>query len=383
MVHTYVFKDDATGEDFNRLCRRIDRIAPGYVRAEEQRFDGGIRNIRWVQGERAILAEIEPDHRAVTVCSDEPFPKLAALAERWKKRGRIGKLFSRLTLSSRAVKFIVIPLLLAAGLGVQIVSSAGELAFFLPLILLSAALYEAVIFGWWLLLPAGAAVMKLADRGYEKAARWTEAALPVVSAVYACLFSRDILSQFFSSVSGGFSLLAPAAVYLAMLPYLIINDMAKRRLEKLGAAKGDRRSVLPRLAFAGLAVSLMVSCSGLAESYLDSCEMEREFTFSIAQRQLETAQAELTAVQYGRDMEAVARYALEKNLEDWSECPDESLEQQWERLFAGGAADTRIYVSQGEVGFELYGQVFHVTPGKSITANYRSTWINVSLEAEE
>lgn len=394
MVHTYVFKDGATGADFNRLCRRIDRIAPGYKREEEQCFDEGVRGIRWVQGERVILAEIEPAYKAVTVYSDVPLPKLGELLERWKKRGGIRKIFSRFAVLARsawfarAVKYVLLPLLITAAAAAVSVSASVGFALMMFFIFIETAawvLSGSILFGWWLLIPGGAAVVTMADRKMERAVWWTAAALPAVSAVYACTLYRDIMPAFMGGLPWRYPLAVLLNLYMAAFPYLIIGDMAKSRLKKAGAETGGMGNLLPGFAMAALAVSVMICFSGAADNYLKSREAIGELAVGEAQMQLDNARAELTVKKYGSDMEAVAAYAVEKNLEDWSECPDESLEEQWERLFAVGAADTNIYVSSRDrsASFEIYGQMYGVTPGEGIRAYVGGNVIYISLEAEE
>lgn len=392
MVYTYVFKQNPSKRDFKSICRKIESFCPGYAVAERQAYEGGIENVRWVKGNMAILAELETAHGALTVCSDEPLPRLDKLCKRWEKRKILFKIRDFFIGSPSRVKFIFLPmvLLLLALMGSLAAENELYIAVLMPVVCFFKDItLNGVYLGQSLLIPIGIILTAAANRQAKpvvnKAAPQSPAAegafikvlrkmrtllakeadflimlclaaLPTAGAVYGCRkFSIDRrISEELELLSRN-PLFAPLAVYLLALPYLIIGEKVISGLEKRGKRPSARAAAFWGVLAASAALSVILLCSDVTAATGNKLIYMTNQKITAAAKQRAEARQELIALKYGGDLENIARYALENNYLDWSRCPDEELESAWENIFLSGIADYDLQIKNDSVIFDIPG----------------------------
>ncbi|MDE7293833.1 MAG: hypothetical protein K2N72_05355 [Oscillospiraceae bacterium] len=397
MIHTYVFKENSSDRDFKVICQKIEKECPGYALAERESYEGRIESVIWKKGRMSIFAELEKDHGAVTVCSDEPLPSLGKLSKLWKKGGyiiirKIGQLRS-----------VFLPLLLtvASLIGFLIKIKADnllEILFALPITVyyaLNDFLLNGVYLGWAWLIPIGALLTAAAHR-QEKPVNnkasyinggafkkllgkiWetvrSEAdflimlaagALPAAGALYACS-KFSIFTRIWEEVKifSQNPLYAPLALYILALPYIIINKKILKGIEKRRKSPLTKTAVIMGILSAAAALAVIAGCSDLTAAKSAELYNSNQALIFKAERLNAEARQELISLKYGSELEAIARYTLEKQYLDWSHCPDERLEDVWEQVFLSGAADYKVSIEGDSVIFTVSGCDYEVTPGK-------------------
>ncbi|MDE7295373.1 MAG: hypothetical protein K2N72_13195 [Oscillospiraceae bacterium] len=251
MTYTYVIVKDPTNEDFKALCKRIGELYPGYEQKGGKKYADGAENARWEKGEFAITAELEATPAVLTVTSDEELPELEREyrlkeKERRKHERRERRLFYNTFMGSSArVKFLLIPGIIFVWFAVNLITVFGDwysdptdfvIDYFFTVVGIVSNFWT--FLGWLWLLPAGAAVIWAARFKNPVIIKLLTAALPVLSVVYGCMrFGMRVAEIFFGSLFIGYASLP--VMYMAVLPYLVIDEIACRRLLKL---TGERPS---------------------------------------------------------------------------------------------------------------------------------------------
>lgn len=271
MTYTYFISKNPTREDFKALCKRIDELYPEYEQRDGKKYADGAENARWEKGELAITAELEAAPAVLTVTSDEALPELEREyrlkdKERRMHGRREQQFFYDLFFSSGArVKFLLIPGIIYAvyaflGITMSGHISVGEAILGLVLAIPRTLFDLGMIFGWLLLIPAGAAVIWAARFKNPVIIKLLMAVLPVLSTVYACIFEHlGYYADFILWSLVIFPFISLPVLYIAALPYLAIDEIACRRLLKL---TGERPSA--KMSVICWALSFGVSAAVLA-----------------------------------------------------------------------------------------------------------------------
>ncbi|MDE6592530.1 MAG: hypothetical protein K2K57_05635 [Oscillospiraceae bacterium] len=402
MIHTYVFKENSTDKDFKIICRKIEKECPGYALSERESIEGRIETVRMTKGETEIRAEFERDNGTVTVCSDEPLPKLDKLSKRWETKGysiiRKILLFMDILAGSPArVKFILLPLLLFSAAFMGGFAKGGDVyeGIIAGLLDILTALKDLLInwafFGWAWLIPAGAALNALANRQENPSENkrelsgektkgflrklWTFikrkadlpiltglAALPVLGVCYAsCRFSIYGRFCFEASIIKSNPLYAPLAIYMAALPYLIIGETVFSGMKK----RKNRPSAKTAALFGACSVMAALAVAvGFSDLYtvFDYIRYEAGHEPYYEAKIYNEARMELIPTEYADELSDIAEYALANNYFDWTECPDESLEKQWEKIFLEGRANYWVRTDENSVVFYILEKGHKITP---------------------
>ncbi len=400
MIHTYVFKENSSDRDFKTICKKIEKDCPEYALAKQESYEGRIESVIWKKGKMSIFAELEKDHGAVTVCSDEPLPKLDKLSKLWKKGNygiirKLRRITDIKTVSGIKFKFIFLPLLLLAAAFLGSAVNSGTVSFDMFMGHIGTALADLLLnwifLGQTCLIPIGAVLAAAANRPENPACPEEEApsqkgirgrlrelikheadfiillasaALPALNVCYAgvrsALFERlELLAHNISR----FPAYAPLALFICALPYLVIESFVSSGMTKRMKAPSVKSQIL--LGFCSLlaAVTAAFSCSDLCTglynmnydaNYARNCNAERIYT---------EASRELIAAKYADELNEIAEYALANSYYNWTECPDERLEKQWEEIFLEGRADYEITADENGIVFEILGKKYKLTPG--------------------
>ncbi len=253
MTYTYVIGKDPTNEDFKALCKRIGELYPGYEKKDGKKYADGAENARWEKGELVITAELEASPAVLTVTSDEELPELEREyrlkeKERRKHERRERRLFySTFMGSSARVKFLFIPVIILIWFAVYLITVFGDwysdptaflIDYFFTVVEIESNFWT--FLGWVWLIPAGAAVIWAASFKNPVVTKLLTAALPVLGVIYGCIrFGLRVAEIFFGALYIGY--LSLPVLYMAALPYLVIDEIACRRLLKLTGNRPSKK----------------------------------------------------------------------------------------------------------------------------------------------
>lgn len=384
MSYTYVINKNPTGEDLKTLCKRIDELCPGYERAGGRKYADGAENVRWEKGQLAITAELEAAPAVLTVCSDEALPALEReyrlLGREQKKRNvkdtlRYGGWGLRdLFFGTFArVKFIFLPCLFGGIVLVLFLLSGGfpEILYTAVWVVMGALTLLAgfaVMLGWVWLIPAGAAAVLVAEKKSSVGVKLIVTALPVISIAYGCRWYgvHEYLDYIYTDPLSLLMILVTGSpvIYLAALPYMIIDEVACRRLMTVtGARPRARVGVLCWAVSFLLSLALMAAANYPEFVDREYFTSERYYARMEAERRYDEARRELIYMRYSDDISDIARYAAENNYYNWTECPDRSVEEQWRRVFLEAGADYRVTEREGCIVIAFPGVEYSVLTG--------------------
>lgn len=405
MIHTYIFGKNSSRRDFKRICKMIEKNCPEYALSEGESIEGKTETVRLTKRETEIRAEFERDNGTVTVCSEEPLPKLDKLSKRWETKGYsiIRKILSFTDIlagSPARVKFILLPLLLfsAAFLGgfarSDDVCEGVNAGLSGILTALKELLMNWAFFSWSLLIPTGAALRALANRqekptenknkrelsgeklkGLPKKLRefikreadfmmlLGLAALPVLGAGCAS-YHLSVYKRFCyeAEIIKSNPLYAPLAVFMAALPYLIIGETVFSGMGKKKKRPSAKAAALLGLCSVMAVLTVTVKFSDLYTGF-DNIRYEAEYElYSNAIKIYNEAMTEHIPTEYADEFNDIAEYALANNYFDWTECPDESMEKQWEKIFLEGRADYRVRAEGNSIVFSIRETEYKTSP---------------------
>ncbi|MCM1579695.1 MAG: hypothetical protein NC078_12960, partial [Ruminococcus sp.] len=459
-MYTYVFGNDPSDGDFNSICRNIKRYCPGYAQGERKSYGKDVESVSYTKGKMMILAELTRGLGCVTVCSDEPLPRLESLSRRWKGKGygfvrtlRRAGYFLAGTRTKR--KFILLPLLLAlivAVSGFVMADSFSEgiiLGFYGMFRIIEDLFIDGFGFGWLFLIPIGimlhgwantetmtetsdrmstgegmhgenAAHRELvtaspigeagvsvgsvgavsgadivyksrkelgkADRKIRETLRELEKEYSVLSAEIVLPGAADGIGKGLKSITekignilrrekdfllltAGALLPALAVVYggnfisvynwladmmstadnllcypligafIFGLPFLIIGEMILRSLEKRNKLPSLTDRLVMGILSAAAVVTAACCCSDIYNGAYNKRYEHEYYRVYLAEQTNVEARRENFLSLHEQDMRDIARYAVKYSCYDWTECPDKSLERQWEAVFLDGYAD--------------------------------------------
>lgn len=393
MIHTYIFGKNPSRSDFRMICKIIVKDCPGYALSERESIEGKTETVRLTNGEREIRAEFERDKGTVTVYSEEQLPNLYKLSKRWETAGGIRRRLCFfgyiLTGSPARVKFIFLPLLLfsAAFLGGFAKDGSAASGALTGLSDILTALKGLIInwsfFGWSVLIPMGAALKALANRQEKPSENERElsggnkkgllkklrafikreadfmillalAALPALCTGCAS-YRLSVYNRFCyeAEIIKSNPLYAPLAVFMAALPYLIIGEIVFSGMGKRKKRPSARAAALLGLCSVMAALTVTVKFSDLYTGF-DNIRYEAEYELhSNAGKLYSEAMTERIPTEYADEFNDIAEYALANNYFDWTECPDESLEKQWEKIFLEGRAAYRVRAEGNSIVFSI------------------------------
>lgn len=369
MGYTYIINKNPTGSDFRELCKRIPELYPDYERTGGKKYADGAENVRWKKGGLQITVELEADPAVLTVNSDAALPELEReyrINDKKRKvhsqREQFYSFFHKLTENSVRVKFLGIPLTIFVVYSLLMLAACAlwedfSAIFAIPLVPLALLGVLYVILGWVWLIPAGIAIHSAARLKSPLIVKLFISLLPALSVAYSCKYFD--LTYYSDEIFGLLPILPLSLplLYIAALPYLAVDEIACRRLEKITGKRPKAKTsvicwILSFIAAAGV-------LAGTAEFERNFGSTEQNHAAYNAQysadSRYEDAQRELIFDRFGSDIYAVAAYSFTENCTDWRECPDKSLEASWRRLFLSGAASYDITIYDSELTMEIYG----------------------------
>lgn len=366
----YVLDIQPTDEAFKELQKHITELYTEYAAGDKKTYADGSGYAKFEKGENVITAERDMESKVISVTSDESLEELINIYKLKTKNVQkqdAQAFFKSLPMgaghfffsTSRRIKFIFAPLLIFGLIFVRFASDYGinDIGDFiyLPLEIIEIYGFLAAALGWIWLVPAGFICAGIARTKTKTAFACKAAAmsLPAVTAAYFISHNIDSADEITEVIGDVISYTAfsvfyspevileiLAGLYLLFLPYMIIDEIVCTvRKNTSGSRPVLWRSAIGwacSIVFAGV---LIFGC-GQIESY-DMTALEEENHY--ARIELNAAKEELAYSKYYDDMKVVGAYAYEHDLYDWHECPDESLEDQWRRLFE----ETDCTVSKG------------------------------------
>ncbi len=344
-MKNYTIKLPAGQKSINGLCSKITELYPNIKLDEIKKYGDSSEMARLSDGEKRITAELDTASGRVTLASDIPLKELyehyyalekeaddsgSAELSRLRAAERLRRLpsgFLGLFKKPAFIKYVIFPIALIARC-----SLAYDNPFILTL--LDAAeilLLFAAAFGWIWLLPAIPAALLSA---YGKSGFVTKAITMSLLPMGAAYFSAELPGMPWGFRFYGLGLLL--IIYILILPTMVIDDICQHRRKVIHGKSCSFGHSAAGWAYAAVGSAAILLLSFGLGCYADLTEIRVEETLYDAEAVCYSTVREKYNTFYGDDMKAVAEYAARHGCTDWTECPDESLEESWTRLTEAG-----------------------------------------------
>ena len=366
-MHKYSFIIDskANRERFQKNLELIKKLYPDYTEKDITASPDGSETAVLQCGKSTILLENNTSSNWIRVSSDRDLNKLLTCGELCTETGAQPQLQTKSLPKRILIKWIIVPIVIFLLPVLCLTADLGILLY--PfLIMLNVVFYYvydvAVYFGWILYLPAVPLALFSAHIKKPWISKAVTMSLPVLSTAF-------FLSEFIFSTNktfeeiGWFSeiiyqiLCYPQyipllllALYLFILPVLIIDEIVMNRRETVFGTK--RLGVGASAAGWGISAAAMVAITVISffvvnyantNSIAFYTENEQHDYIAYAENSVTRARFEHIKENYGEDILTVAEYAYEYNYYNWYECPDKSVEAEWEKLFLSEYAEYQLY----------------------------------------
>ncbi|MGN0695466.1 MAG: hypothetical protein ACI4J5_01730 [Oscillospiraceae bacterium] len=351
MQYSYKLTIPPAHEAVRELTENITTLYPGFSKTESKDYGDNAVLTKFSDGKAMIVAETDFKEQTCIISSDIPLKELIKLYVQEEKAvrsvdraDRMNKkwFFSVLDLlkSLKAVKYIWVPAgIVIIYITANIITSGS---FYIDIgIYLAGALLIAFLLGWIWLLPAIPVTMLTSYSKSGFVSKAVTMSLPLMSAAYLTAnflipeLTKVSLSDIYGLMMYGFYfpvfiIGSAPLIYLAALPYMIIDDLCISFRKELHGKKPSGLHTFYGWLYAVLGSIAVVI---IGTSVIDSREpITPNVDLNIMYNE---ALTDKYAVLYGNDMLDIAEYALSHNVTDWEECPDESLESSCQHVFSG------------------------------------------------
>lgn len=358
MNYSYNLQIQPTHEAVKELCGYIAELYPDFSKTESKDFGDNSILTKFSNGKNIIIAETDFKKKSCIISSDIPIDELALLYDQKEKtilspdRADNMNSFLHFLKRPKAVKYLWIPVILVILSMIFIepnILAIGPFAA-IAFLALGAAL------GWIWLLPAIPAALLISHGKSEFASKAFTMSLPLFGAAFltAFIFIPEGIRVHISDIVMiiGISLVDISEIialivliYIAALPYMIIDDISASRREKLLGKKSSKLTTFLGWVYAVLGSAAIVI---LGTSVIGS-QVPITPNVDLYQMKLE-AETEKIAARYGSDMLKIAEYSAVHNVTDWEYCPDEKLKGSWRNVFSGDI-DTELETDGSTVRF--------------------------------
>lgn len=371
-MKNYTIKLPAGQRTMSGLCSKITELYPNIKLDEIKKYGDSSEMARLSDGEKRITAELDTASGRVTLASDIPLKELYdsyyalekeadnggnAELSRLRAAERLRRLPSRfLGLFKKRVfiKYAVIPIALIAACSLLYVDPF----FYALLSAVGIFLGLGAFLGWiwWLPVIPAALLSAYGKSGFVTKAV-TMSLLPMGAAYFSAVQFRtgEFYWEEFRIILLGlgiFSLGSLLTIYILLMPIMAIDDICQHRRKVIHGKSCSFGHSAAGWAYAVVgSIAIMLLSFGVG-CYADMTEGSAWETLRKAEVVCEETVREKYNTFYGDDMQAVAEYAARYGCTDWTECPDESLEESWTRLTEAGVYP-RVKIADGGVVFTV------------------------------
>lgn len=361
MHYSYKLMILPTHEAAKELCGYITKLYPGFSKTESKDYGDNSVLTKFSDGKALIIAETDFKEQTCIISSDIPLDELADLYTQQEKAVRSADRTERmnkkhffpvleLLKSLKGVKYVWVPA------GIVIIYIIANIiisgSFYIDIgIYPAGALLIGFLLGWIWLLPAIPVTMLTSYSKSGFVSKAVTMSLPLMSAAYLTAFflipelTKASLAHIYVFMLYAFYepiyiIGSSPLIYLAVLPYMIIDDLCTFLRKELHGKKPSGLHTFFGWMYAVLgSIGIVV----IGTSVIDSREpITPNVDLNIMYNE---ALTDKYAKLYGNDMLNIAEYAMSHNISDWEECPDESLEYSWQHVFSGDI-DSGLEISQ-------------------------------------
>ncbi len=355
-MKNYNIKLPAGQRTMSGLCAKIAELYPNIKLDEIKKYGDSSEMARLSDGENCITAELDTASGRVTLASDIPLKELYehyyalekeaddggnAELSRHRAAERFRRLPSRLLglFKKRVfIKYAVIPIALIAACSLLYVDPF----FYTLLSAVGIFLGLGAFLGWiwWLPVIPAALLSAYGKSGFVTKAI-TMSLLPMGAAYFSAVQFRTgaFYWEEFRIILLGlgiFSLGSLLTIYILLMPIMAIDDICQHRRKVIHGKSCSIGHSAAGWAYAVVGSAAIMLISFAVGNYADSAEGQVAKMLYDAEAVCYSTVREKYDTLCGDDMQAVAEYAARYGCTDWTECPDESLEESWTRLTEAG-----------------------------------------------
>lgn len=352
MNYTYDVNIIPDKKGLDEFCNEFMEIYPEYEITEKKEYSGSSYIVHFSDGENTVTAELDIEEYSCTLTAPVRLTRIHGLI-RQKKKAAAGNrlkafLYSVSDRNSRGgfhLKYIYIPLVMLVVYFIFFGLSFDYILLWVLLVPQCIISFIEESWGWVWLVPIIPAAILAPHSKSTFAAKAITMSVPVLGAALfcACAFKQGVgVLKYTIRSYIDFIFYTLPLFYIALIPYMAVDDLCEYRLEKITGLRYTVKENLLGSVYAVLgSVALLVVCNAVDIS-IDEQYTENLSRIEAAYNDYDLARDKLVSVKYiepnRSNFISVAEYVLEHDYTDWSLCPDEELEDEWEAIFSEGVS---------------------------------------------